>query len=369
MDPSEEGVYMVVVRRHWLTGTVAVSGGVSFFLLGLPLPFLLGTMSAVILLQTLRSEPSPVPQVVTHVAQSLIGVSIGCSFSLSFYQTVFGMVGPLIVYLLSLLVLGVVSGYILYKLSDLDGMTALFCCVPGGASEMISYSEAYGADSRIVATYHTARIMLIIVAMSFFAPWLAGVVGGGTVAGDADSSVDLLASWQWVPGLLFVGLLAWWLSTRIRFPASSFLLAVVLGVLANGVLFQLSRAPLLFTMIGQTLLGIAIGSKFDRATLLRIARLGKTMILTMMFTLLVSLGISYLFYRATENDLVTTLLATIPGGATEMGTIALILGYDVTLVTALQMIRLFTMFLVAPGMTVWVGKRLGVSERRLKDEG
>ena len=234
---------------------------------------------------------------------------------------------------------------------------------------MISYSEAYGADSRIVATYHTARIMLIIVAMSFFAPWLAGVVGGGTVAGDADSSVDLLASWQWVPGLLFVG--------RPRLvvvhpdPISGLFLSA--GRRAGGPR-QWSAVPVeqgspVYTMIGQTLLGIAIGSKFDRATLLRIARLGKTMILIMMFTLLVSLGIGYLFYRATENDLVTTLLATIPGGATEMGTIALILGYDVTLVTALQMIRLFTMFLVAPGMTIWVGKRLGVSERRLKDEG
>lgn len=350
----------MVVKRLLSTGTVAVIGGVSFFLLDLPLPFLLGSMSAVVFLQTIRTEPLPAPQVLTHVAQALIGVSIGCSFSLSFYQSVFGLVVPLIVYLLAILALGMIAGYLLYRLSDLDGMTALFCCVPGGASEMISYSEAYGADSRIVATYHTARIVLIIVSMSFFAPWLAEIVDGGTFSVGAGKSVNPLVSWPMVPVLLLVGTLAWWLSTKIRFPASSFLLAVVLGILGNGMLFHLNRAPLLFTMIGQMLLGISIGSKFDRATLIRIARLGKTMMFAMMFTLLISLGISYLFYRVTAADLLTSLLATIPGGATEMGTIALTLGYDVTVVTAIQMIRLFTMFLVAPGMTVWLGRRLGI---------
>lgn len=350
---------MIVVRRLLFTGTIAAIGGVSFFLLGLPLPFLLGSMSATVLLQTLRTEPLPVPKVVTNVAQALIGVSIGCSFSLSFYQSVVGLAVPLIVYLLSILVLGMVSGYLLFKLSDLDGMTALFCCVPGGASEMISYSEAYGADSRIVATYHSARIVLIIVSMTFLAPWLAGILSG-PIPGGAEKSVNLFVSWPMVLMLLLVGTLAWWLSTKIRFRASSFLLAVVLGVIGNGVLFHLNRAPLSFTMIGQTLLGISIGSKFDRATLIRIVRLGKTMMLAMMSTLLISLGIGYLFYRATSADLVTSLLATIPGGAAEMATIALTLGCDVTLVTAIQMIRLFTMFLVAPGMTIWLGRRLAV---------
>ncbi|MEW9032578.1 MAG: AbrB family transcriptional regulator, partial [Planifilum fimeticola] len=91
---------------------------------------------------------------------------------------------------------------------------------------------------------------------------------------------------------------------------------------------------------------------------IRIVRLGKTMMLVMLFTLLISLGIGYLFYRVTSAGLVTSLLATIPGGAAEMATIALTLGCDVTLVTAIQMIRLFTMFMVAPGMTIWLGRRL-----------
>ncbi|GAA5344374.1 AbrB family transcriptional regulator [Planifilum fimeticola] len=351
---------MTAIRRLLFTGTVAAIGGVSFFLLGLPLPFLLGAMSATALLQTLRSDPLPAPQGVTQFAQSLIGVSIGCSFSLSFYQSLIGLAVPLIVYLLSVMVLGLVSGILLFKLSDLDGMTALFCCVPGGASEMISYSEAYGADSRIVATYHTARIVLIIVSMTFLAPWLAGSPSAGSTAGGAGNSLDLFAFWT--PVLLVIGTLAWWLSTRIRFRAASFLLAVLLGVIGNGVLFHLDKAPLTFTMIGQMLLGISVGSKFDRATWIRIVRLGKTMMLVMMFTLLISLGIGYLFYRVTSAGLVTSLLATIPGGAAEMATIALTLGCDVTLVATIQMIRLFTMFMVAPGMTIWLGRRLAARE-------
>jgi len=347
---------MITAKRLLFTGTVAAIGGVSFFLLGLPLPFLLGSMSATALLQTLRSDPLPVPQGVTQFAQALIGVSIGFSFSLSFHQSLIGLAVPLIVYLLAIMVLGFVSGYLLFKLSDLDGMTALFCCVPGGASEMISYSEAYGADSRIVATYHTARIVLIIVSMSFLAPWLAGGPGGEAITGGAEPSIGLGASWT--PLLLLIGTLAWWLSTRIRFRAASFLLAVLLGVIGNGVWFHLDKAPLSYTMIGQMLLGVSVGSKFDRATWIRIVRLGKTMMLVMIFTLLISLGLGYLFYRATSAGLVTSLLATIPGGAAEMATIALTLGCDVTLVAAIQMVRLFTMFLVAPGMTIWLGRRL-----------
>ena len=90
------------------------------------------------------------------------------------------------------------------------------------------------------------------------------------------------------------------------------------------------------------------------------------MMLTMLFTLVISLGIGYLFYRATSAGLVTSLLATIPGGAAEMATIALTLGCDVTLVAAIQMIRLFTMFMVAPGMTIWLGRRLAARERKGK---
>src|SRR6478735_240305 len=77
-------------------------------------------------------------------------------------------------FLLSLvltLIGGIALGKLFGRWTKLEGNTAFFCCLPGGASEVIALSERYQADQRIVAAFHTARITLFV----FSVPLIVGV--------------------------------------------------------------------------------------------------------------------------------------------------------------------------------------------------
>lgn len=91
---------------------------------------------------------------------------------------------PLIVGLVVMLVGSWLLSRLLYRYSDLDAKTSLFCCVPGGASVMLLLSHQYGADQRVVAAFQSSRVVLLV----FSIPAFAGMVSCHTAEAAASAS-------------------------------------------------------------------------------------------------------------------------------------------------------------------------------------
>ncbi|KJR99614.1 MAG: hypothetical protein VR68_08930 [Peptococcaceae bacterium BRH_c4a] len=360
---------MLNIKQLLLLGIIAVCGGVAFYLLHTPIPFLLGSMIAVLLFQVLRAEPHVVPRTTTMFAQSIIGLNIGMAFSPGIYREIGHLILPLAGYLLTILLLGLLAGYLLYKMSGLDPLTALFCCAPGGASEMIGLADEFKVDAQIVAVYHSFRIVFIISFMSFFIPWLDMVRDGARqVFNVSQRSLAGGTNIEAVLGLLLISAICFTISKRVRIPASALFISLIVGILLNTFVLHMPKAPLLFNAVGQLVLGIAIGSRFNQVSLRKINRLKYTIAFSILLTVFSALVLGVAFSHITSENMIISLLSIVPGGASEMATIAFSLGYDVTMVTTIQFVRLFAVFIVGPKVILEVNSRLLLRHGKTKSQ-
>lgn len=350
---------MLNIKQLLLLGMIAVCGGITFYLMHTPIPFLLGSMTAVLLFQILRAEPYVVPKTTTKFAQSIIGLNIGMAFSLNIYHELGHLILPLAGYLLAVTLLGLLAGYLLYKMSDLDPLTALFCCTPGGASEMIGLADEFEVDSQIVAAYHSFRIVFLITFMSLFIPWLAFARDGSRqVFNISRQNIVTPTNVEAVLGLLLISIICFAIAKRVRIPASALFISFIVGILLNTFMLHMPKAPLLFSAVGQVVLGTAIGYRFNQASLIKINRLKFAIAFSIILTIFSALLLGVIFSHIASVNMIISLLSIVPGGASEMATIALSLGYDVTMVTSIQFVRLFAVFILVPKVILEINSRL-----------
>ena len=167
--------------RRLATGLV---GGCVAWLLGLPMPFLIGAMliTAVLIvanpaLDRAERFPRPLRQSFT----AIVGVMIGQSFS----PDLLGLLDTLWVSMLAvvpLVLLAHGAGFLVYRyMGGYDRETAIFASVPGGLIEAITFAEQSGARVAVVTVQHFARVTLIFTIVPFlFFLWTGEVVGSAS---------------------------------------------------------------------------------------------------------------------------------------------------------------------------------------------
>ncbi|MBM7840576.1 membrane AbrB-like protein [Alkalihalobacillus xiaoxiensis] len=251
------------------------------------------------------------------------------------------------------LVGGIALGKLFGKWTGLSGNTAFFCCLPGGASEVIALSERYQADQRIVAAFHTARITLFV----FSVPLIVGL-------GAQTSAIDLVVpeqalSWDFIlVGIAFLlALFVFGLSRFLTFPGAPMFIAIIFGFAVHQWVVPAYSMPSIVMGVAQVLIGSVIGMRFDRKTLHELKRIGKPSMLTLALYILMSLGLAFTFFLLSPLPFYTTLLAIVPAGAAEMASTAATLQMDATVVATLQMLRVLALFLALPFLIRWFAKK------------
>jgi len=234
---------------------------------------------------------------------------------------------------------------------------------------MIGLADEFKVDAQIVAVYHSFRIVFIISFMSFFIPWLDMVRDGARqVFNVSQRSLAGGTNIEAVLGLLLISAICFTISKRVRIPASALFISLIVGILLNTFVLHMPKAPLLFNAVGQLVLGIAIGSRFNQVSLRKINRLKYTIAFSILLTVFSALVLGVAFSHITSENMIISLLSIVPGGASEMATIAFSLGYDVTMVTTIQFVRLFAVFIVGPKVILEVNSRLLLRHGKTKSQ-
>src|SRR5258708_31105602 len=78
-----------------------------------------------------------------------------------------------------MLVITVVIGIVLRRLTDLQPGTALLGTLPGGAGEMIAMSDSLGADVRLVTVMQYGRLFAILSTISLVGHFAGASACGG----------------------------------------------------------------------------------------------------------------------------------------------------------------------------------------------
>ena len=147
-----------------LTLLVAAAGGIIGYKLKLPVGGMVGSMVAVILLNLVTEKAVFYPELrfpLQILGGAMIGSQIGREDLLAMKKIIF----PTILLLLSMVVLNITFGTLMYVFSDLDLATALFASAPGGVSDMAIISTDLGANPAYVAIIQLCRLLTIFIFM------------------------------------------------------------------------------------------------------------------------------------------------------------------------------------------------------------
>jgi membrane AbrB-like protein len=330
------------------TPLVGLAGGYLASLVGWPLPWMIGSLLAILLVRCLTPwQLAEIPHG-RKVGQWGIGIGIGLHFTPSVMTLVashFGLIflGALITSLSS------VVGVWLLRRTGEDRATAFFSSMPGGSGEMVNLGARNGADLSLVAAGQSLRVLVVVLCVPAVFKYL---MGSGVPLGHT-GSVD----WRWLTLLLVSGALVAWGWQRLRQP-NPWLFGPLLVAAVASVGWDLQLAlPNGASQMGQWLIGSGLGCHFNRAFFRRAPSfLGRTLIGTALTMLIAGLA-AWLLSQLTHLDLRSLTLGMMPGGIAEMSLTAETLQLSVPLVTAMQVMRLlFVLFLAEPLFRRWTAR-------------
>ncbi|WP_210395178.1 AbrB family transcriptional regulator [Motiliproteus sediminis] len=226
-----------------------------------------------------------------------------------------------------------------------DPATVFFASMPGGASEMVDLAGQHGGREDLVALAHSLRITLIVLAVPAFCFSLLPP-GYQPFAAGVDTLVLAL--------VLPPAMLAVWLGQRWRLP-SPWMLAPLVVVAAITATFDLhSGMPDWLRNPAQLLIGCALGCRFNRTQLRYAPRFAGLSMLASVLAMAAAAVLAWLLASQLGAPWIPWMLGIMPGGIAELTLTAEMVGQGVAFVTALQVVRLVAVMLVArPGFRLF----------------
>ena len=336
--------------KWWLTPLAGAAGGALASLIGWPLPWMVGSLLAVILLRCLGGLDLREVPGARKGGQWLVGTGIGLHFSPAVLEQVLAhggllLAGALLTSLTSLI------GIALLRAAGHDRATAFFASMPGGASEMVNLGQRNGAQAGEVAAGQSLRLLLVVLLVPALFQWWLGAAPALAQTHGHSQPLALAA-------LLAGGALLALLGQRLRQP-NPWLLGPILFAAAGAIwLDQPLSLPPGTSELGQWLIGSALGCHFSREFFRRAPRflalvLGATL-LAMCAAALAAEALGWLG----ALDQRSLMLGMMPGGIAELSLTAEALALSVPLITGLQVLRLMcVLFLAEPAFRLWQRQR------------
>jgi len=208
----------------------------------------------------------------------------------------------------------------------------------------VSVSRELGADDRVVTVVQYLRVLIVIVTLPVVT---ALVFRADRVALPGTSADTRLES-----DLLYVAisLAAGMLICRAVPVTTAVLLAplFVSAAISSGGWLGAVAVPRPIQWLGYALLGVQVGLRFTRASLVSVARMLPAVTALIIGLLLASAVAGTILAWTTSVDGLTAYLATTPGGLYAVLAIAAESGADVTYVMAMQLIRTVMILLLLP---------------------
>lgn len=336
-----------MTSRVWavvLALLVGGTGGLLFSHWQLPLPWMLGSMSACLLGALVGLPLAETPWVPPYM-RAILGFMLGSTFTPALLASLGGMALSLVCLIPYIIIISLLGIPYFRRMAGVSGATAYFAAMPGGLQDMVLIGRDMGGDDRIIALVHGTRVLLIV----FVLPFLVELAGAGDLGSRAAFGKSLAqVAWLDVATLVACCLVGWPLAVALRLPGPSIVGPMLVSVAIHISGWSQAQAPSELISIAQLIIGIAIGCRFVGIAPREVARvillsLGLLLIMaatTGMFALILS--------RLLGINPVVIVLAFSPGGLAETSLIALSLNMDVAFVATHHLCRILMVVIGAP---------------------
>lgn len=317
----------------------AILGAQLAILFNLPLPWLLGPLFLVATLR-LCSQQVLCPKIFKITGQSIIGVSLGLYFTPDIINIIYKHTFVMLLGIVFAISLSILGTFIFIKLARVDLKTAWFASAIGGASEMTTLADKYGARADLVATSHSIRLFVVVTTIPFAFQFI-GITGldVGLLKATIVNRYDLV----FISGL---SVLAGIFFQFLRVPN-----AWVLGPLFMTISLISSQSfetnlPNGVSQIGQLFIGWSIGERYRPDFLKTAPKFASAALAYTTVAITLTLIAAWMISFFSELTFSTLILALAPGGLTEMSITAKVLMLGAPLVTAFQVSRMVSVVLL-----------------------
>jgi len=299
-----------------------------------PLAWVLGPLIATALM-SVAGYPVFAPTLGRRLGQAVVGTSVGLNITAAALGVIVTWAPWMIVTALVAIFLAAALSVPMSIASNIDHKTAYFSLTPGGLSEMANIGVSEGAEAEPIAVSQALRVALLVCLM----PPL--IIALGIDGGVMNQAAQVQLSWPQVAAALAAGLAGVMVTRLLRFN-NPWTVGAILGTgifAASGLLA--GRIPGVLFSAGQFLIGLSIGARFRRESLVRLPRI---FLVSGLFT--IALAVLLFAYAGilaalTGIDLASVALGSSPGGMAEMALTAQVLHLNVALVIAFHVIRAF----------------------------
>ena len=325
-----------------LTYVVAGIGVAVFEVLSLPLPWLLGPLTAC-LVAAIAGMPLRGITVLNNTMRTILGVAVGATFTPIVLASMLGMWPTLLLIPVMIAVIGLIGVPYFQRLWGFDFATSYYAAMPGGLQDMLIFGEEAGGDPRALSLIHATRVLVIVVAVPFLLQGFFGAdLSNPPGAPAATVPVGQLAI------MVVCALAGWQIAKRVGLFGASILGPLILSAIAALAGILQYRPPVEAVYAAQFFIGITVGVKYAGITGHEIRRdltaaLGFCAILIVLTVIFVE--------GVTLTELAPPIeawLAFAPGGQAEMTILALIIGADMAFVIAHHVLRIVVVILGAP---------------------
>ena len=238
-----------------------------------------------------------------------------------------------------------------FHVAGLSRITTYFAAPIGAASEMTLMGERHGAQTDLVASAHSLRVLLVTLIIPFGFQW-AGLRG-------LDMSAPGLRE-VYCPQLAVLALLTGlgaWAMVLLKRTNPWFIGALVVSLLLTAFDIKLSALPQAMTNAAQLLIGISLGVRFTSGFVHLAPRWLASVALATVGMIVLCAGFAWALAQFTHLHWATLLLGTSPGGIAEMSITAKVLQLGVPVVTAFHVTRLAAVLLLAEPLYRWCYRR------------
>ncbi len=330
---------LLILARTYVISALGVG---AFYLLSLPLPFLLGPITACLIAAlaglNLRGQP-----LVNDAMRAILGVAVGATLTLPVVLSMGAMWSTLAMMPLMIVVIGAIGIPYFMRLWGFDFATSYYSAMPGGLQDMLIFGEEAGGDVRALSLIHATRVMVIVMILPFVLSF-AWEVDLSNPPGAPASSIPI----SQLAIMAAAGIIGWQVAKRIGLFGASILGPLILAALLAVTGILQSRPPAEAIFAAQFFIGMVVGTKYSGVTGAEVRRdvaaaLGFCVIILILALIFAEVAV---FWGLAPH--LEALLAFAPGGQAEMTVLALIVGADVAFVVAHHLLRIFVVILGAP---------------------
>lgn len=334
---------------------IAVLAGWLFESIGMFLPWLLGPMIALLLVNQFTSLKLYWPKFIRTAGLVLLGVQIGSSFTRDAVFLMWFDLPYMAFMTVSVVGLSIGLGLLFKKMVDESLATSLLGSIPGGLAQMVVIAEEVkSANITVVTMMQTIRIFMVVTIVPFLTVFL-----DGRAEGELDKKVFSFAPLTFLAAIA-VGLVLYFGMKRIGFPAAELLAPILTMAIVQTVTGDLLiDMPYWLIAIAQVCIGAGLGLQMEQIGDKLTFRLGAAIVLNNVLLISFTVLIAYILAKMLPYYIfLDFFLSAAPGGIAEMAITALATGGDVALITSFQLFRLFFILLIASPIVTLIVKKL-----------